>query len=274
MTLVGGMRSLLPTILAGLLLAAHAAAQPRVKLSAETAAAFDSYVKDADVVLKKRLDGELSFLWMDEDPERRPKVRDGRIRIENLGMKSEKIKGGLLHVWLGAAFFPDATGPQILGVLQDYDRHQDWYPEVVKSKLLGRDGEILRGYQRLLKKKVLTAVLNTEHQARYRQISEQRWAGESLSTKIAEVEKAGEPGEKELPVGDDSGFLWRLNVYWSIEETEGGAFVECLTISLSRQIPFGLGWLIKPFVTSLPRESLEGTLQATRLAVKGAGGGE
>ena len=274
MTLVGGMRSLLPTILAGLLLAAHAAAQPRVKLSAETAAAFDSYVKDADVVLKKRLDGELSFLWMDEDPERRPKVRDGRILIENLGMKSEKIKGGLLHVWLGAAFFPDATGPQILGVLQDYDRHQDWYPEVVKSKLLGRDGEILRGYQRLLKKKVLTAVLNTEHQARYRQISEQRWAGESLSTKIAEVEKAGEPGEKELPVGDDSGFLWRLNVYWSIEETEGGAVVECLTISLSRQIPFGLGWLIKPFVTSLPRESLEGTLQATRLAVKGAGGGE
>ena len=267
------MRNLFLTVLAGLLLAAHAVAQPRVKLSPETAAAFDSYVKDAELVLKKRLDGELPFLWMDEDPERRPKVRDGRILIENLSTKSE-IKGGLLHVWLGAAFFPDATGPQILGVLQDYDRHQDWYPEVVKSKLLGRDGEILRGYQRLLKKKVLTAVLNTEHEARYRQLSEHRWAGSSVSTKIAEVENAGQPGEKELPVGDDSGFLWRLNVYWSIEEAEGGVFVECLAISLSRRIPFGLGWLIKPFVTSLPRESLEGTLQATRLAVKGAGGGE
>ena len=267
------MRSLFLTVLPGLLLAAHAVAQPRVKLSPETAAAFDSYVKDAELVLKKRLDGELPFLWMDEDPERRPELRDGRILIENLGTKSE-IKGGLLHVWLGAAFFPDATGPQILGVLQDYDRHQDWYPEVVKSKLLGRDGEILRGYQRLLKKKVLTAVLNTEHEARYRQLSEHRWAGSSVSTKIAEVENAGQPGEKELPVGHDSGFLWRLNVYWSIEEAEGGAFVECLTISLSRQIPFGLGWLIKPFVTSLPRESLEGTLQATRLAVKGTRGGE
>ena len=267
------MRNLFLTVLAGLLLAAHAVAQPRVKLSTETAAAFDSYVKDAELVLKKRLDGELPFLWMDEDPERRPELRDGRILIENLGTKSE-IKGGLLHVWLGAAFFPDATGPQILGVLQDYDRHQDWYPEVVKSKLLGRDGEILRGYQRLLKKKVLTAVLNTEHEARYRQLSEHRWAGSSVSTKIAEVENAGQPGEKELPVGDDSGFLWRLNVYWSIEEAEGGVFVECLAISLSRQIPWGLSWVVKPFVTSLPREALEGTLEATRLAVKRKRGGE
>ncbi len=63
-------------------------------------------------------------------------------------------------------------------------------------------------------------------------------------------------------------------MYWRIEEAEGGAFVECLTISLSRQIPFGLGWAIKPFVTSLPRESLEGTLEATRVAVKGTEGGE
>ena len=267
------MRSLFLTILALLLLAAHAMAQPRAKLSPETVAAFDSYVEDSELVLKKRLDGELSFLWMDEDPELRPKLRDGEILIENLDENAE-IKGGLLHVWLGAAFFPDATGPQILAVLQDYDHHQDWYPEVVESKLLDSDADTIRGYQRLLKKKVLTAVLNTEHEARYRQISEQRWVGRSHSTKIAEVKNAGEPGEKQLPVGHDSGFLWRLNVYWSIEEAEGGAFVECLTISLSRQIPFGLGWVVKPFVMSLPRESLEGTLEATRLAVKGTGGGE
>lgn len=145
---------------------------------------------------------------------------------------------------------------------------------MVESKLLDSDADTIRGYQRLLKKKVLTAVLNTEHEARYRQISEQRWVGRSHSTKIAEVKNAGEPGEKQLPMGHDSGFLWRLNVYWSIEEAEGGAFVECLTISLSRQIPFGLGWVVKPFVMSLPRESLEGTLEATRLAVKGTGGGE
>ena len=57
------MRSLFLTILALLLLAAHATAQPRAKLSPETVAAFDSYVEDSELVLRKRLDGELSFLW-------------------------------------------------------------------------------------------------------------------------------------------------------------------------------------------------------------------
>ncbi len=273
MTRGGGIRTVCILVLLFLILIPHAAAKPGVKLRNETVAAFDSFVEDAERVVKKRLEGELPFLWLDEDQERRPKLREGKILIENLGTNTA-IKGGLLHVWLGAAFFPDATGPQVLEVLQDYDRHQDRYPEVVESKLLGRDGETLRGYQRLLKKKVLTAVLNTEHEARYRQISEQRWAGRSLSTKIAEVQNAGQPGEKELPVGEDSGFLWRLNVYWRIQEVEGAAFVECLTISLSRQVPWGLGWIVKPFVTSLPRESLEGTLQATRRAVQQARGGE
>ena len=170
------MRSVSVLVLLFLLLFPHAVAQPRVKLSAETVAAFDSYVEDAEGLLRKRLDGELPFLWTDDDPQRRLELRDGRILIET-PPQTPDIKGGLLHVWLGAMFVPDATGPQILEVLQDYDRHQDWYPEVVESKLLGRDGETLRAYQRLLKKKVLTVVLSTEHEARYRQVSEGRWVG-------------------------------------------------------------------------------------------------
>ncbi len=252
-----------------LVLVSRVEAQPRVKLNPETLEAFESFVEESERLLEKRLGGELPFLWTDDDPGRREMLRNGEILIETPAGIPD-IKGGLLHVWLGAMFVPEATGPRVLVVLQDYDRHQDWYPEVVDSKLLGSDGDTLSGYQRLLKKKVLTAVLNTRHEARYRQVSEGRWAGSSRSTRIAEVENAGKKGERELPVGEDSGFLWRLHVYWSIEEAEGGAFVECLTVSLSRQVPWGLGWMIKPIVTSLPRESLEGTLQATRLAVRGS----
>jgi hypothetical protein len=120
----------------------------------------------------------------------------------------------------------------------------------------------------LRRKKVITVVLSTEHEARYSQVSDNRWYGRSYSTKIAEVDNAGKPNEKELPVGEDHGFLWRLYAYWFIEEAEDGVFVESVSVSLSRQIPFGLGWIVKPFVTSLPRESLEGMLQATRVAVK------
>jgi hypothetical protein len=44
-------------------------------------------------------------------------------------------------------------------------------------------------------------------------------------------------------------------------------YVQCEAISLSRDIPAGLGWLIAPFIESIPRESLEFTLRSTRAAV-------
>ncbi len=242
-------------------------AQGIIKLSPETIAEFDAYVKDGERLLQKRVDGERPFLWTDDVPEQRITLRRGDILIEGLP-ETPKITGGLLHVWAGAMFVPEATGPEVLAVLQDYDRHQEWYPEPIESKLLSRDGDVYRGYLKLRRKKVITVVLSTEHEAEYSQVSGGRWYGRSYSTKIAEVDNAGEPKEKELPVGEDHGFLWRLYAYWFIEETEDGVFVESVSVSLSRQIPFGLGWVVKPFVTSLPRESLEGMLQATRVAVK------
>jgi len=36
----------------------------------------------------------------------------------------------------------------------------------------------------------------------------------SYSTRIAEVEDAGTPEERERQVGDDHGYLWRLYTYW------------------------------------------------------------
>ncbi len=74
----------------------------------------------------------------------------------------------------------------------------------------------------------------------------------------------GEPQERDLPVGDDHGFLWRLNSYWRFYEADGGVYVQCNAISLTRDVPAGLGWLIRPFIENVPRESLNFTLEATR----------
>ena len=38
-------------------------------------------------------------------------------------------------------------------------------------------------------------------------------------------------------------------------------------ISLSRDVPTGLGWIINPIIRSLPRESLSNTLRETRQAL-------
>lgn len=242
------------------------AAQGIVRLERETIAEFGILVSDFERVLDQRVEGERNFLWTDDVPGRRAALRKGDVLIE--GMRDTPgISGGMLHVWLGAIFIPDATAPEVLKVLQDYDRHQDWYPEVTRSKLLGSDGGVFRGFLQLRKTKILTVVLDTEHEARYRQISEHRWVGRSYSTRIAEVEDPDGANSRELPVGEDRGFLWRMNAYWRLEEAEGGVFAESVSVSLSRGIPTGLGWLIRPFVTSMPRQSLEGVLRATRLAV-------
>jgi hypothetical protein len=120
-------------------------------------------------------------------------------------------------------------------------------------------------------KKVVSAVLNTEYDVRYVSVSPTRIEVRSAATRIAEVQHPEMLDQPEKPVGHDSGFLWRFNNYCELEERDQGTYAQCETVSLSRDIPTGLGWLIGPFVTSIPRESLEFTLQAMRRALTAGG---
>jgi hypothetical protein len=70
--------------------------------------------------------------------------------------------------------------------------------------------------------------------------------------------------ETAKPEGQGRGYMWRLNTYWRFAERDGGTWVQCESITLSSRIPFGLGWLLKPFVTEVPKESLTFTLDTTR----------
>ena len=102
---------------------------------------------------------------------------------------------------------------------------------------------------------LVTVVYETEHEVTFTRMSPQLAVSRSVSTRI--VEEGGQ----------DRGFLWRLNSYWRFAEQDGGVYVEAESISLTRDIPTGLGWLVGPFVTSIPKESLERTLGSTRSAV-------
>jgi len=87
---------------------------------------------------------------------------------------------------------------------------------------------------------------------------------QDLKKRLAEVTDAGTSREHAEPVGQGGGYLWRLNSYWRFDERNGGVYIECESVSLTRGIPYGLSWAVGPFVTSLPRESLELTLNKTR----------
>ena len=103
-------------------------------------------------------------------------------------------------------------------------------------------GTEYRIFLRLLKKKVITVQLNTEHEVKYTQTrAEAMGVSASATTKIAEVENPGKPDEREKPAGTGEGFLWRLNTDWRFEERDGGTWVECQASSLTRDVPFGLG---------------------------------
>jgi hypothetical protein len=71
-----------------------------------------------------------------------------------------------------------------------------------------------------------------------------------------------------LPPDTGHGFLWSLYSYWRFEERDGGVYIECRAISLTRDVPFGLGWALEPIIQKLPRESLIKTLEDTRKALQ------
>ena len=251
--------------MAALLLLAGPRCAPAAELKPQTVAAFDRYIQQAE----QRMDARKSFLWADEAAARARQVRQGEMVVEPAsGTPETPVIGGLVHDWVGAVFIPGATLEKTLAAGQDYNHHKDIYrPEVMDSRILAHTGNDFRVYLRLLKKKVITVVLDTEHEAHYEPVDRTRWRSRSRSTKIAEVKNAGKPNERELPPGTGDGYLWRLYSYWRYEERDGGTWVECEAISLTRDLPTGLGWLIEPIIRSLPRESLASTLRETRASV-------
>jgi hypothetical protein len=240
-----------------------------VQLKEQTTAAFEAYVQEAEAHMLPSLDGSEAFLWSDRGTERAQQVRTGKIMAELWAGKSPgRVPDGLIHDWVGAAWTPGTTVNETLTLVQDYDHHQQIYrPDVIGSKLLSHEGNDFKIHLRLLKKKIITVVLDTYHDVHYSPLGPTRWFCRSFTTSISEVEDAGKPNEKILSPGMGYGFLWRLDSFWRFEEREGGVYVEVRAISLTRDVPTGLGWIIEPIVLKLPRQSLINTLAATRRAL-------
>lgn len=254
--------------------AAHSA-----ELEPQTVAAFERYVQ----VTEKQIDDTpregQDFLWVNRLPEARrnaayAQLRQGQAVIEQLETldngKPIAIPGGMVHHWVGTIFVPGATLAETLALMKDYDHQAEHYkPDVMRSRILEHNGDEYRIYLRFYKKKVLTSVLDTQHEVHYTAVSATQSMSRSRSLHIREVENPEKADEKLRPEGDDRGLLWRMNNYWRFEEKDGGTYIECQSVSLTRDIPTGLGWLIGPYVNSVPRESITFTLSATRAALSG-----
>jgi hypothetical protein len=261
----------------GLPAAANNAPAPP-KLKSATVEVFDRYVRLTDARNDAELEHGSTLLQVDVLPETQraeaqAELKGGHVWIQRLQTRDNgatiHCPDGMIHHWVGLAFVPGAKLRDVLAVLEDYDRHAVYYaPDVERSKIESREGDHFRVFLRFRRHKVITVVLNTEHDVRYFRDSDTRAHSRSSAVRIAEVENPGKSEEREKAPGDDDGFLWRMETWWRMIEGDGGVYVQSEVVSLTRDIPTGLGWLIAPFVTSVPKESLTFTLQATRKAVQ------
>jgi len=265
----------LARLLAGILLLAVPVEAAELKPRAVEA--FNRYVQLTEAQIDSAGARQEPFLWVDSLPDERrtaayEQLHEGKVVIERLetldGGKKIGVPGGLIHHWTGTVFIPGAKLAQTLALEQDYDHHQEYFrPDVVRSKVLRHEGSDYLVQLRFYKKKIITSVLDTEHHVHYRAVDSAKAWSRSYTTRVQEVVGAGESGERLEPEGHDRGFLWRMNTYWRFEQKDGGTYVESQSISLTRDIPTGVGWLVGPMVNSIPRESLTFTLATTRAAV-------
>jgi hypothetical protein len=236
--------------------------------------AFDRYIQLTEERVSRELAPGGAFLNVDslsaaERDAAYAKLRAGDVRIESLTTldRGQAIvcPGCMIQHWVGIVFIPGATLKQTLELMQDYDHHAEIFaPDVMRAKILSHSGDDFTVFMRFHRAMVVTVVLDTEHRVHYQRIDATHAASRAFSTRVQEVEHAGTSSERDLPEGKDNGYLWRINNYWRFLQRDGGTYVQCESVSLSRDIPTGFAWLVSPFVESVPRDSLRFTLEAAR----------
>jgi hypothetical protein len=233
------------------------------ELKKETVAAFNEYVKATEGRMAEELRADRPFLYPDTSPAQNrdaiyDRLRRGEIFVTRLETTIQgrpiAVPNGIIHHWVGIAYIPSTNMRDVLRVAQDYEHRTEVYkPDVIASKLIWHKGDDYKVFLRLFLKKFTTVVLNTEYTIHWDEIDSKNVYSTSYSTRIAEVKDPSDPNGPELPAGNDHGYLWKLYSYWRFAEKDGGVYVQCEAISLTRDIPFGLGWLIRPLITSIPR---------------------
>jgi hypothetical protein len=202
------------------------------------------------------------------DSSNRAKLKRGETIIDRLTPgDGPDLPGAMLHHWRGTAFVPGAKVADFERLMEDFAGYpKSFAPQIVQAKVLGRNDEggrtSIQTVMRVKQRHVITVVMDTAYDVEFARLDAQHVYSVSHSTKISEISGAGTKDEHAMSGSEEHGFLWRLDTYWSCEERDGGLYMQIESVSLTRSIPAGLGWALKPFIESVPRESLEFTLQA------------
>ncbi len=242
--------------------------QFETNLSSKTLEEYRQYVRAVDAELKSRWQGHKGpTLCLDQSADEKVKVLNGEFAVWEADIANKPaVTDGLVHDWIGAMYLPGAKVADVVRTLGDWKNQKRYFPEVIDSKLISRQGDSTVGFWRLRRTKFVTVVLDVDMVSRvdrYGSIT----SVTTSTTRVSEVLRAGEAHEKVLPAGEGHGYLWAFDAFWALRQERDGVSAECRTVSLSRTIPPALEWVAAPLVDAMPRESLLATLRGTRRAM-------
>ncbi len=259
------------SVLCGLLLFLVAPVCVEGEPPAAAVSAFNNYVRaiESRLARQHRLqDGFLAPVVTAEEGE--TKLRRGELIVEQITPSGGvELPGALLHHWRGTAFVAGAKAGDFERLMRDFKAYpHNFDPEVLKAGAISRSDDHLQAWMRVRQRHVITVVMDTNYDVTFERSDVHRGYIISQSTRISEIDSPSTPAERALTSDEEHGYLWRLNTYWSYEERDGGLYMQIESVSLTRSIPIGLGWAVRPFVESVPRESLEFTLQSASKALR------
>ncbi len=233
----------------------------------ETLRAWDEYIQIVNLNVARSAAGSSQFLWTDESRDMTRRLQQNEVVVTN--HDPEEIPQGMIHDWVGAVVVPNVTLDQALSVVEDYDRFNEFYQPLVRMcTTLARDGDRVRlNVVATQKAFSVTAAVKTEEQVQVVRLGPKKAYITSSAVRIQEIADYGRPTEHPFPESRRPGYVWREVTIQRLEERDGGVYIELETIVLSRGIPHGFRWLIKPLVDELPRKVMLDTLNDTRSAV-------
>lgn len=191
-----------------------------------------------------------------------------RLPVQDSAGKDLSVRDALVHHWRAMMLIPGVGPGDVAAVLSDYNHHAQVYgPELTASKILDHNGSRYRVLHETLTRSVITVGLRIESVMDWHMVTADDWWSHAAVVRVTEMEHAGTPHATERTPQQAKGWLWRMDSWWHVTAQKNGTCVTYENISLTRDVPWGLGWILRPIVTRFPAETLTTMLRRTRNAV-------
>jgi len=257
------------TVVVAVAIVGSATVLAAARLQPSAAAAWDSYVRATETRIARELKSPPGFLALDfqsDAASARRALAAGDLVVQpmdapRVDARAIETPSARVEHWVGAVLIRGVTTAQLVDGLEHGPPPSD---DVLKSTVLERGPDWMVVSMRLQRKTVVSVVYDTEHVVTFTRETPSRATSTSTAVRIVEVADANTPQEHQLQPGEDRGFLWRLNAYWRYEQTPNGVIAECESITLSRDVPAIVRFIVSPLVERTARESMTKTLVAVR----------